>query len=76
MYVGRFAPTPSGDLHFGSLVTAIASYLDAKKADGQWLLKIDDIDKQRVKNNSVQSILKTLESLNLFWDLFCFDCNY
>ena len=68
MYVGRFAPTPSGDLHFGSLVTAIASYLDAKKADGQWLLKIDDIDKQRVKNNSVQSILKTLESLNLFWD--------
>ena len=69
MYVGRFAPTPSGDLHFGSLVTAIASYLDAKKVNGQWLLKIDDIDKQRVKKNSDQSILKTLESLNLFWDL-------
>ena len=69
MYVGRFAPTPSGDLHFGSLVTAIASYLDAKKVSGQWLLKIDDIDKQRVKKNSTQSILKTLESLNLFWDL-------
>ena len=69
MYVGRFAPTPSGDLHFGSLVTAIASYLDAKNAKGQWLLKIDDIDKQRVKENSVQSILKTLEGLNLFWDL-------
>lgn len=68
MYVGRFAPTPSGDLHFGSLVTAIASYLDAKKVDGKWLLKIDDLDKQRVKENSVQSILKTLESLNLFWD--------
>jgi len=69
MYVGRFAPTPSGDLHFGSLVTAIASYCDAKSVGGQWLLKIDDIDKQRVKSYSVQSILKTLESLNLFWDL-------
>ena len=68
MYIGRFAPTPSGDLHFGSIVTAIASYLDAKKVKGHWLLKIDDIDKQRVKNNSVLSILKTLESLNLFWD--------
>ena len=68
MYVGRFAPTPSGDLHFGSLVTAIASYLDAKKSKGQWLLKIDDIDKQRIKKNSVQSILKTLESLSLYWD--------
>jgi glutamyl-Q tRNA(Asp) synthetase len=69
MYIGRFAPTPSGDLHFGSLVTAIASYLDAKKVEGRWLLKIDDIDKQRVKNDSIQSILKSLESLNLFWDL-------
>ena len=68
MYVGRFAPTPSGDLHFGSLVTAIASYCDAKRVGGQWLIKIDDIDKQRVKKNSVQSILETLESLNLFWD--------
>ena len=68
MYIGRFAPTPSGDLHFGSIVTAIASYLDAKKVKGQWLLKIDDIDKQRVKDNSVLSILETLESLNLFWD--------
>ena len=68
MYIGRFAPTPSGDLHFGSIVTAIASYLDAKKVRGHWLLKIDDIDKQRVKNNSILSILRTLESLNLFWD--------
>ena len=68
MYVGRFAPTPSGDLHFGSIVTAIASYLDAKKVKGHWLLKIDDIDNQSVRNNSVLSILRTLESLNLFWD--------
>ena len=66
MYVGRFAPTPSGDLHFGSIVTAIASYLDAKKVKGHWLLKIDDIDKQRVKNNSVLSILKDIGKFKSF----------
>ena len=69
MYIGRFAPTPSGDLHFGSLVTAIASFLDAKKHEGRWLLKIDDLDKQRIKKGSIESILQTLETLNLFWDL-------
>ncbi len=68
MYIGRFAPTPSGDLHFGSLVTAIASFLDAKKHKGRWLLKIDDLDKQRIRKGSIESILQTLESLNLFWD--------
>ena len=66
MYIGRFAPTPSGDLHFGSIVTAIASYLDAKKVKGHWLLKIDDIDKQRVKNNSVLSILKDIGKFKSF----------
>ena len=66
MYIGRFAPTPSGDLHFGSIVTAIASYLDAKKVKGHWLLKIDDIDKQRVRNNSVLSILKDIGKFKSF----------
>jgi len=66
MYIGRFAPTPSGDLHYGSLVTAIASFLDAKKFGGKWLLKIDDLDKQRVRKGSIESILKTLEAYTYF----------
>ena len=59
-YVGRFAPSPTGELHFGSLVAAIASYADAKRHNGAWLLRIDDIDQPRSVDGSSDAIIAAL----------------
>ena len=66
--IGRFAPSPTGPLHFGSLIAATASYLSAKTKNGQWLLRIEDVDTQREQKGATQSIINSLEAYGFKWD--------
>ncbi len=67
-YRGRFAPSPTGPMHFGSLVAAVASYADARHQHGEWLVRIEDVDETRRQADAERSILQTLQAFGMQWD--------
>jgi len=67
-YRGRFAPSPTGPLHFGSLIAAVASYCDARTHDGEWRLRIEDVDAPRARSGASDDILATLSLYGFEWD--------
>lgn len=68
MVVGRFAPSPTGPLHFGSLVAGVASYCDAKSQGGRWLLRIEDVDTTRRVAGASADMIRTLQHYGFVWD--------
>lgn len=66
--MGRFAPSPTGPLHFGSLITAVASYCDARAHQGQWLVRIEDTDMPRIYPGSEEHILRSIDAFQFELD--------